>query len=177
MSTAEIAILAVGTIILLIISWEFSVKARRYHGICRFFSFESIFILVLLNWRYWFIDPLSLPQLISWALLMCSIPPAVEGYRLLRIVGKPQGQFENTTTLVKVGVYRYIRHPLYASLILLGFGVFFKNLSWIGVVLALVNVGAIVATARTEEKEMMRSFGPEYVAYMETTKMFIPYIF
>lgn len=177
MSTAEIAVLAIGTIVLLVISWEFSVKARRYHGIYRFFSFETIFILALLNWRYWFLDPFSLHQLISWALLICSIPPAVEGYRLLRIIGKPQGQFENTTTLVKVGVYRYIRHPLYASLILLGLGVFCKNLSWIGVVLALVNVGAVVATAREEQKEMVRSFGPEYVKYMETTKMFIPYIF
>jgi protein-S-isoprenylcysteine O-methyltransferase Ste14 len=78
---------------------------------------------------------------------------------------------------VKVGVYRYIRHPLYVSLILLGLGVLFKQLSGIGALLALVNVGAILATARREEKEMVDRFGSEYTTYMQETKMFIPHIY
>ena len=175
MSVPEIGILVVATIAIAVFNWEFSVKARRFHGIYRLFSFESIVILALLNWRFWFVDPFSWNQIISWIVLIGSIPLAVEGFRLLRIVGKPQGQFENTTKLVTVGVYRYIRHPLYASLIFVGLGVFFKQISLIGVVLALVNLGAMIATARTEEKEMVRAFGIEYEFYMRRTKMFIPY--
>ncbi|TSA21066.1 isoprenylcysteine carboxylmethyltransferase family protein [bacterium] len=177
MNAVEIALLSIVTVSLLVITWRVSLKAGRYHGIYRFFSFESILILVLLNWRYWFDDPFSWHQIISWLLLCGSVIPAVEGFRLLRVVGKPDGQFENTTLLVKVGAYRYIRHPLYASLILLGLGIFFKQLSGIGTVLALVNVGAMVATARREEKEMVDRFGSEYAAYMQETKMFIPHIF
>ena len=176
MSILEIGILVVVTVALSVFSWEFSIKARRFHGVYRFFSFESIVILVLLNWRFWFFDPFSWNQIISWFLLVGSIPPAVEGFRLLRIVGKPQGQLENTTKLVTVGVYRYIRHPLYASLILVGLGVFFKQISPLGVVLALVNLGAMIATAKTEEKEMVRTFGSEYALYMRQTKMFIPHV-
>lgn len=176
MSVPEIGILVVATIALAVFNWEFSIKARRFHGVYRFFSFESIVILVLLNWRFWFFDPFSWNQIISWTMLVGSIPLAVEGFRLLRIVGKPQGQFENTTKLVTVGVYRYIRHPLYASLIFVGLGVFFKQISWLGGVLALVNLGAIIATAKTEEKEMVRSFGSEYEDYVRQTKMFLPYI-
>jgi protein-S-isoprenylcysteine O-methyltransferase Ste14 len=175
MSVPEIGILVVATIALAVFNWEFSIKARRFHGVYRFFSFESIVILVLLNWRFWFVDPLSWNQIISWILLVGSIPLAIEGFRLLRVRGKPHGQFENTTTLVTVGVYRYIRHPLYASLIVLGWGIFFKNVSTIGAVIALVNFYAMVATARTEEKEMVRAFGAEYEVYMQHTKMFIPY--
>jgi protein-S-isoprenylcysteine O-methyltransferase Ste14 len=176
MSVPEFGILVVATIALAVFNWEFSIKARRFHGIYRFFSFESIVVLILLNWRLWFVEPFSWNQLISWVLLFSSIPLAVEGFRLLRVVGRPQGQFENTTKLVTVGVYRYIRHPLYGSLVLVGLGVFFKQVSPLGVVLALVNLGAMIATAKTEEKEMVRSFGSDYERYMHETKMFIPYI-
>jgi protein-S-isoprenylcysteine O-methyltransferase Ste14 len=176
MGVPEFGILVVATIALAVFNWEFSVKARRFHGIYRFFSFESIVILILLNWRSWFVEPFSWNQLISWVLLFSSIPLAVEGFRLLRVVGKPQGQFENTTKMVTVGVYRYIRHPLYGSLVLVGLGIFFKQVSPLGVVLALVNLGAMISTAKTEEKEMVRSFGSDYERYMRKTKMFIPYI-
>ena len=176
MGVPEIGILVVATIALAVFNWEFSVKARRYHGIYRFFSFESIVVLILLNWRLWFLEPFSWNQIVSWILLVGSIPLAVEGFRLLRVVGRPQGQFENTSRLVTVGVYRYIRHPLYGSLILVGLGVFFKQVSPLGAVLALVNLGAMIATAKTEEKEMVRSFGSDYELYMRQTKMFIPFI-
>lgn len=177
MSLTEIVILVIGTGALMFFNWEFSVKARRFHGIFRFFSFESILLLIVVNWRVWFGDPFSWNQMISWVLLIGSVPLAIEGFRLLKVVGKPQGQFENTTKLVCVGLYRFIRHPLYASLMVLGLGVFFKQLSWTGFVLVLVNTAALFATARTEEKEMTQNFGSEYESYMQKTKMFVPYIF
>ncbi len=55
----NLSLLAAGTIIILLISWFLSVKHKRYHGIPRFFSFESIFILMLLNYGVWFEYPLS----------------------------------------------------------------------------------------------------------------------
>lgn len=177
MNAVEIALLSFGTVSLLVITWRVSLKAGRYHGIYRFLSFESILILVLLNWRYWFDDPFSWHQIISWLFLCGSIIPAVEGFRLLRVVGKPDGQFENTTRLVKVGAYKYIRHPLYASLMFLGLGIFLKQISWVGGVCAIIDVAAIIATARQEENEMVERFGSEYTAYMQETKKFIPHIY
>ena len=35
--------------------------------------------------------------------------------------------FENTVKLVEVGLYRFIRHPMYASLLLLAWGAFLKH--------------------------------------------------
>ncbi len=172
----EIVVLVIGTIGLLFLTWRTSVKAGRFHGLYRFFAFESILMLCLLNWRYWFVEPFSWNQIVSWVLLCGSVIPAVEGFRLLKVFGKPVGQFENTTRLVNVGAFKYIRHPLYASLIILGLGIFFKQLSWAGGVCALIDVAAIVCTARLEEKEMIERFGQEYRAYMEETKMFIPHI-
>ncbi|MBI3586204.1 MAG: isoprenylcysteine carboxylmethyltransferase family protein [Ignavibacteriales bacterium] len=173
---AFVIILAVGTVANIIFSWLFSIRAGRYHGIYRFFSFESILVLVLLCAPVWFTLPWRWNQLVSWVILVGAIPLPLYGFLTLRAAGKPEGQIENTTVLVTSGVYRYIRHPLYASLILLGTGIFFKNITPTTAACALVNLVAMVATARTEEREMLKKFGDAYARYMERTKMFIPFI-
>lgn len=97
------------------------------------------------------------------------------GFLLLSIIGKPKGDLENTTKLVEVGLYRFIRHPLYASLLFLGTGIFLKNISIVTTTLAFINFIALIATAKREEKEMLEKFGEEYIMYMQKTKMFIPF--
>jgi len=155
------------------LSWP-SLRNPHSHGFFRFFAFESILVLILLNIENWFSDPFSVHQVISWLLLFSSLPLAVHGFYLLRIIGKPQG---NTTTLVMIGAYKYIRHPLYVSLLLLAWGVFFKGPSLLGCLLAMVTSTFLIATARVEEEENLNKFGPDYVAYMKKTKMFIPFLF
>jgi len=173
----NLTVLIAGTIVALIFSWIFSIREKRYHGIARFFSFESILILLLLNIRVWFRDAFSWHQIISWILLITSIYPGIEGYLLLKRKGRSEKGFENTTVLVKSGVYKYIRHPLYCSLLLFGTGVMFKDPGTLQLVLGAVNICAIYFTARIEEKEMVVKFGSEYVDYIKKTKMFIPYLF
>ena len=174
----KLIIFAIASVIIVWVSWApLQVRDRRSHGFFRFFAWESILALILLNVEYWFTEPFSMPQFISWLLLCASLFLVAHGIHLLRVIGKPRGQFENTTTLVKLGAYRFIRHPLYSSLLLLTWGVFFKHLSLLGSVLALVATAFLVATARIEEMENMNKFGGEYAAYMKTTKMFIPFVF
>ena len=169
-------ILIAGTIFIILFSWFLSIKYKRYHGIARFFAFESVFILVLLNSRVWFINPFSPVQLISWFLLFFSIYVVVTGYLLLKRKGKPDRNFENTSRLVKSGIYGYIRHPLYLSIFLLGTGIVLKDPAPIQFVLGIINLIAVYITARIEENEMISKFGDEYRNYMKETKMFIPYI-
>ncbi len=169
-------VLIIGTILIVIFSWFFSIREKRYHGISRFFAFESIFILFLLNYRGWFRDPFSLQQIISWVLLFGSIYPGLAGYLLLKRKGKSEQSFENTTSLVKTGIYRYIRHPLYCSLLLLGTGIMFKNTGNLQLAIGAINLVAIYLTARIEEKEMIARFGDQYTYYMKETKMFIPWL-
>jgi len=157
-------------------SWT-SLHDRRSHGFFRFFAFESILALILLNVEHWFRDPFSAFQIVSWLLLFGSLFLAVHGFYLLRLIGRPEGNFENTTTLVRLGAYRYIRHPLYSSLLWLGWGVFFKDPSLLGSVLVLVTSAFLIATAKAEEVENLHRFGADYAAYMKTTKMFIPFLF
>lgn len=136
----------------------------------------SIYLLVLLNIKIWFHNPFSWYQLISWTLLILSAYFGLAGYLLLKNKGKSSGNFENTTVLVKAGVYGLIRHPLYFSLFLLGSGVMMKDPDLKSFLLGAVNLIAIYITAMMEEKEMIEKFGDVYKEYIKETKMFIPYL-
>jgi len=166
-----------------------SLRAPRSHGFYRFFAWESILSLFFLNFEnleQWFRDPLSIRQLVSWFLLLVSLVPLALGVHQLRALGRPDTQrrgdvpligIEKTTELVTTGVFKYIRHPLYSSLFLLSWGVFFKNPSWVGGSLALCATAFLLATVKVEEEENIRFFGPAYQVYMQETKMFIPFFF
>ena len=169
-------VIIAGTILIIFFSWFLSIKYKRYHGIVRFFAFESVFILVLLNIKVWFANPFSFLQLASWILLILSIYVVITGYLLLKKEGKPDSNFENTSLLVKSGIYRYIRHPLYFSIFLLGTGIMLKDPAPLQLILAVINLIAVYFTARIEEHEMIVKFGDEYKSYMKDTKMFIPFI-
>ena len=165
-----------GTIIIVLFSWFLSIKYKRYHGIARFFAFESVFILVMQNYKYWFINAFSVLQIFSWVLLTLSAYAAIAGTLLLRSKGRPEGNFENTSILVKSGIYGYIRHPLYLSIFLFGTGIMLKEPGSCQIVLGIINLLSIYLTARIEEKEMITKFGDEYIMYMKETRMFIPLI-
>jgi protein-S-isoprenylcysteine O-methyltransferase Ste14 len=155
-------------------SWPF-LSDPRSHGFFRFFAFESILVLILLNIGGWFRDPFAAHQIVSWVLLGVSLFMAIHGFYLLREIGRPKDHIENTTALVTVGAYRYIRHPLYSSILFLGWGAFFKAPSALGIILVSAVSAFAIATAKVEEKENLRKFGAGYAAYMKKTKMFIPF--
>ena len=145
-----------------------------------------ILALVLLNLDRWFQEPFAPHQIASWLLLAVSIALVVHGAYLLKVVGKPDSRridevplagIEKTTSLVTVGAYRYIRHPIYSSGFHGVWRVFLKDPSWLGITFALAATTFWVVTAKTEEAECIRYFGPPYRDYMKRTKMFVPFLF
>jgi protein-S-isoprenylcysteine O-methyltransferase Ste14 len=83
---------------------------------------------------------------------------------------------EKTTKLVTSGIYQYIRHPMYSSLLFLGLGIYFKSPSSLGLVLFILVITFLALTAKAEELEDVQYFGDTYLSYMTKTKKFIPYI-
>jgi protein-S-isoprenylcysteine O-methyltransferase Ste14 len=125
-------------------------------------------------------------QIIAWILLFAALIPLAFGVNALKSRGKPNANrendpsllaFEKTTQLVTSGIYKYIRHPLYSSLFLLTWGIFFKNLSVEGIVLAIAATVFLVFTAKADETECIHFFGADYQTYMKHTKRFIPFLF
>lgn len=181
----KLVVFAVLTVILVYIS-RASLRTPRSHGFYRFFAWEIIVALVVRNIDLWFQDPWSWHQLLSWFLLILSFIPLVFGFSGLISRGKSVNQresapellaFEKTTELVDSGIYRYIRHPLYCSLLLLAWGVFFKSPDLINALLTAAAAGFLFLTAKADEAECLRFFGSSYQEYMQRTRMFIPFVF
>ncbi|SEA59784.1 Protein-S-isoprenylcysteine O-methyltransferase Ste14 [Desulfuromusa kysingii] len=157
----------------------------RSHGFYRYFAFVGIACLLLYNQPVWFDQPFSGLHCLSWLLLAVSIVLVVHGLGLLRRMGG-QGQrqsapenlaFENTQHLVVDGLYRYIRHPMYTSLLLLAWGAFLKRIDLLTLTaVGLVSV-ALLFTAKVEEAENVTFWGADYLEYKSRSKMFIPFIF
>jgi protein-S-isoprenylcysteine O-methyltransferase Ste14 len=144
-----------------------------------------IIALFLLNMNAWFRNPFSWHQLVSWFLLIVCIIPLIFGIHSLTSQGRPSKHredelqlvaFEKTTNLVTTGIYHYIRHPLYSSLLFLVWGIFFKIPNWWGTLMAITATLFLIATAKADEAECIRFFGSAYEAYMKQSKMFVPFL-
>lgn len=180
---ASLIIFGILSLPVIIISWRalFNIKS---HGFYRFLSWECILLLFANNYKYWFDYPFSVNQIISWVLLFISGYLVIAGVLLMKKIGKPEEnrnekilyQFEKTTQLIDTGIFKFIRHPLYSSLIFLTWGIFFKNptLELLGV--ALLSTLFLYFTAIFDEKECIIFFGDKYREYMKRSKMFIPFI-
>ena len=173
-----------GTLFFLYVSKN-SLSRTNTHGFYRFFVFEFSLLLVLLNILFWFTNSFSLLQIISWIMLIISVYLVIQSFSTLKKIGgsKERGKdsvnynFENTFNLVKNGVYKYIRHPMYSSLLFLCLGALLKNISVYSLLLVVFITVFLVLTAKTEEKENINFFGVSYSEYMKSTKMFVPFIF
>lgn len=154
----------------------FTSRRPHRHRFYRFFAFGGFLGLVFMNAPMWFRDFYSPLQIVSWGFLACSLILAIHGFMLLRKVGAPREDLENTTQLVTVGAYKYIRHPLYCTLLLGGVGAFLKRPTWFGFSVFIVLAIFVYATARVEEMENSKKFGAAYKEYTENTKMFLPYL-
>ena len=181
-TTLRLVSFVVISALLLRISWR-SLRVVGSHGSYRFFAWEAIVALVLINVGSWFTDPWSTLQVASWCLLLVSLVMLGGGVHLL-VAGKPASErqdptlmsFEKTTALVTTGIYRHIRHPMYGSLLFLAWGAFLKGITWYSVCLVVVATSCLVATARADEVECVRYFGPSYQQYMRRSRMFVPWL-
>ncbi|MBO9648829.1 MAG: isoprenylcysteine carboxylmethyltransferase family protein [Variovorax sp.] len=174
----------IATSIVLYISRR-AIARPRSHGFYRFFAVECIFGLIWINLPVWGDDPLLAPsQLLASLLLAASVLLPLHAVHQLRRVGQPGGarkdeallRFEKTTRLVTTGAFKYIRHPMYAALICLAWGVFLQRFTWLGLLLVLVSTALLFVTAKREEQECLEHFGDAYRNYMRHTHRFVPFL-
>jgi len=152
----------------------YNTESRKFY---RFLAFESILVLFLLNTSYWFINPFSIAQVLSWIVLCISLWLLIYGIIMFIKVGKPKGHIENTTVLITTGCYKFVRHPLYSSLLFLSWGVYLKNPAYPGVIFIILLTVFVYRMSIIEEKENISKFGEDYQEYMKRSKMLIPFLF
>ena len=183
MSAVQIVFGSILLFLILLASWQ-PLQKPRSHGFYRFFGFVATDVIIVLNLPHWLVRPLEPLQIISWVLLVTSLLVGIPGVCQLRRHGgwakredSPETlRFEETERLVTTGIYRYIRHPMYSSLLFLSWGACFKSVTPASIAALAAAILFYAVTARVEEQENRRVFGDEYDAYMKSSRMFVPFI-
>ncbi|AFZ28847.1 Isoprenylcysteine carboxyl methyltransferase [Gloeocapsa sp. PCC 7428] len=87
-------------------------------------------------------------------------------------------QIREGHTLMTHGVYQNIRHPMYASVLLLCIAQALLLPNWIAGLSGFVSFSIAYATRVDREEQMLLNrFGDEYEVYRQRTKRLIPYVF
>jgi protein-S-isoprenylcysteine O-methyltransferase Ste14 len=126
-------------------------------------------------WMAW--SKIGLPEWIRWLGVAIGVLSVAGVYWLFSSIGSgitPTSATRREHTLVTIGPYRWVRHPLYTigSSMFISFGMMADN--WY---IALLGILAFIAMAiRTpkEEANLIEKFGDEYREYMTRTGRFLP---
>ncbi|MDT3776180.1 isoprenylcysteine carboxylmethyltransferase family protein [Nitrospira sp. MA-1] len=115
----------------------------------------------------------------GWSLRVILAVGGVVGLWALQVMGLRQvkifPEVASQAKLIVLGPYRWIRHPMYTSVLLvslawtLGSPLPYRLLLWVGLVMTLS------VKLQYEERPLMEPF-PEYEAYRGQTKRLIPFV-
>lgn len=155
------------------------------HGFYRFFVLVGIFTLDVMRSKAFRIDLIEMPVFLPTFLLIPSAALAIAGSFELWRNGKSNDSrsdeslfaFEKTTELVTSGIYRIIRHPMYLSLALLAWGIFFIQPTALSLPVVAITSYFLLLTMRADEAECTQYFGDRYLVYQQKTWALIPLVY
>ena len=84
--------------------------------------------------------------------------------------------YKKNHELVTDGPYRYIRHPIYTSVLLMMLGTFLYYGTYFILAMFIMMMITFLLRTKREEKIMIRLFGKKYENYMKKSKSMIPYV-
>ena len=85
--------------------------------------------------------------------------------------------YKDNHALVTKGPYRFVRHPIYSSMILMLIGTTLYYGSWFVCIVLVIAAIALILRIRQEEEIMIKLFGEKYTDYMKRTERLIPLIY
>ncbi len=155
-----------------------------HHGFYRFILFECILWLAIANRRHLLVERFDLQQVAASVLMLASLGFVLAAVITLRARGGTgTGRddpglfaFERTTVLIRTGIFRFVRHPMYGSLLFLAWGLLLRRVESNLLVVAAAATAAAARAGRIEERENIAYWGDAYLSYMRRTKRFVPFV-
>ncbi len=129
-------------------------------------QFPTILMLLL------FVYSIFLPMLVNTTWLIIGLVIYAVGVgmffsSIITVAKTPQGE------IFSRGMYRYSRHPLYLSFILIFIGISVLTLSWLFLLLAMGWMIFPLSQVSAEERECRHVFGNAYEEYLNRTPQWI----
>ena len=161
---------------------SFQPGLRRSSLVVRTVKLAKIAVLLLLFVQTLFLDAFPISEdplvlrLVGILLFLVGLATALVGRWQLgnNWVDLEDYQVVPQQVVVATGVYRYIRHPIYAGDLLLLTGLKLALNSWLVLSVSLLAF-AVIRQSVAEEMLLSRALGG-YDSYRQTTKRFIPFV-
>jgi protein-S-isoprenylcysteine O-methyltransferase Ste14 len=84
--------------------------------------------------------------------------------------------FKKNHELIKTGIYKYIRHPIYTGILFMILGSALLIGIWEGIIVFSVSLLIFWVKLKDEEKMMTKHFPKEYMEYKKLVNALVPFI-
>jgi len=131
--------------------------------------------LLVVGARLWSTPAFDLPgarlvgQVAFWGGLVVVVAGALHLGSSLTAHPSPRDQGSLRTD----GLYRFVRHPIYSGVLLVGWGLALRSGLVVSLVVAAALTGWMTVKARYEERLLQQRY-PEYATYAQRTGRFVP---
>jgi protein-S-isoprenylcysteine O-methyltransferase Ste14 len=124
---------------------------------------------------------IDLPILLRYAGFVLGLFSCWYFYRVHKTLGdnwSPVLEIRKEHQVISTGLYKYLRHPMYTSMLCGILATFLISANWL-LFVVMISALTILLVVRIpdEEKLMLTEFGEKYNSYMKTTKRLIPFIY
>ena len=102
----------------------------------------------------------------AWALIALR-----RSYQLGGLAPRPEDR------MVTSGPYRVIRHPMYAAVLMISFGLACLTQSLTGIAVLVVYLVLIHLLIPIEENRLLNAYGESYAAYQRDTRRLVPFVY
>ena len=145
-------------------------------GIVMIVLFTKIFGLTIPFLTISLISPSVLLSVASVILVIVGLVIALVARRTLAGNWSKDVDVKVDHELITTGIYRYVRHPIYTGVLLMGLGSVLMIGTTNVLLVFLAMLGFFWFKARQEEKLLTKHFPKEYPAYKNHTKALIPFV-
>jgi protein-S-isoprenylcysteine O-methyltransferase Ste14 len=149
------------------------------------FGLPGVTIIAAVVARIRYLSSLEIPRfgwyivlpVLGWMLIIAG---ALLGLRTVQIFGVDNltmlyVYFPEESHLVDHKIYNIMRHPAYAAVQFIAFGLAFLNGSWVALACAFLTLLGLWGWVRlVEEKELIKRFGAAYIEYRKRVPAFWP---
>ena len=128
---------------------------------------------ILWSYSNFFNEYIPLIVRLPIGILLLVISGYMAGTGLLIVFGKKS----QSQGIIKKGVFRFVRHPIYLSEIILYLGLLILNISLAATIILVIAMFFLHYISRYEEKLLLTRFGDEYKHYMKEVPMWFPRLY
>jgi protein-S-isoprenylcysteine O-methyltransferase Ste14 len=155
-------------------------KAEAVLSVAILGYFGSVILYMLnLSWFAW-TQILCYPECLRWVgvlVALANIPLLAWIHRTLGRQYSACLRIKESHSLITVGPYARVRHPMYTVLNGFSLGISLVTANFLIICFAILTIIPFPFVARKEEQMMLQTFGDEYRGYMERSGRFFPKIF